>query len=70
MSDGSVVTDTTNCAPAEPAEPECTGGAAVCGYGYDEQGNRNPSSGELQAQWGCQQGYITDAELCAAVADL
>lgn len=41
--------------------------AYLCGYGHDEQGNRNPTSGELQAQHGCQQGYITDVELCAAV---
>ena len=70
MSDGSVITDTTNCGAPEPAEPECTGGAAECGYGHDEQGNRNPSSGELQTQWGCEQGYITDPELCAAVSGL
>lgn len=57
-------------APAAPAEPECTGGAAECGYGHDEQGNPNPSSGELQTQYGCEQGYITDPELCAAVRDL
>lgn len=41
------------------------GGAAVNGYGYDEYGNPNPSSGELQAEWGCQQGYITDPEICS-----
>lgn len=80
LSDGSVVTDTINCGveeepkqpsePAAPAEPECTGGAAECGYGYDEEGNPNPSSGELQTQWGCEQGYITDPELCAAVSEL
>lgn len=80
LSDGSVVTDTINCGveeepeqpsePAAPAEPECTGGAAECGYGYDEEGKPNPSSGELQTQWGCEQGYITDLELCAAVSGL
>lgn len=49
MSDGSIVTDTVNCAPA-PAPSEvgpyggppradgCVGPAAVCGY-YDEYGN-------------------------------
>lgn len=49
MSDGSIVTDTVNCAPA-PAVPEpapvtgppradgCVGPAATCGY-YDENGN-------------------------------
>ncbi|MCQ4628341.1 hypothetical protein KBX17_11125 [Corynebacterium sp. CCUG 65737] len=41
------------------------GGAAVNGYGYDEYGNPNPSSGELQAEWGCQQGYLTDPEICS-----
>lgn len=41
--------------------------AAICGYGTDENGNPNPSSGELQTQDGCEQGYITDAALCAAV---
>lgn len=80
LSDGSVVTDTINCGveeepeqpsePAAPAEPECSGGAAECGYGYHEEGNPNPSSGELQTQWGCEQGYITDPELCAAVSEL
>ena len=43
------------------------GPAYQSGYGYDEQGNANPSSGELQTQYGCEQGYITDPELCAAV---
>lgn len=43
------------------------GPAYQSGYGYDEQGNANPSSGELQTQHGCEQGYITDPELCAAV---
>lgn len=41
--------------------------AAVCGYGYDENGNPNPSSGEIQTQHGCEDGYITDPDLCAAV---
>lgn len=43
--------------------------AAECGYGHDENGNPNPSSGELQTQHGCEQGYITDPQLCGAVAD-
>ncbi|MDN6706348.1 hypothetical protein [Corynebacterium glyciniphilum] len=41
--------------------------AAICGYGHDEHGNPNPSSGELQTQHGCEEGYVTDPELCAAV---
>lgn len=41
--------------------------AYLCGYGTDDQGNRNPTSGELQSRAGCEQGYITDVELCAAV---
>lgn len=31
--------------------------------------NPNPTSGELQAQDGCEKEYITDPELCAAVAE-
>lgn len=42
--------------------------AAICGYGHNDQGERNPSSGEIQTLHGCQEGYITDPELCAAVA--
>lgn len=42
------------------------GGAAVNGYGYADNGARNPSSGEVQAYHGCQDGYIEDPELCAA----
>lgn len=42
------------------------GGAAVHGYGYAENGARNPSSGEVQTYHGCQDGYINDPELCAA----
>ena len=50
MSDGSIVTDTVNCAPQPPAagpapqyvDPPradgCVGPAATCGY-YDEDGN-------------------------------
>lgn len=41
------------------------GGAAVNGYGYDEFGRPNKTSGELQAEWGCQQGYITDPAICS-----
>ena len=41
--------------------------AYKCGYGHDENGNRNPSSGEIQTLHGCDEGYITDVELCAAV---
>lgn len=42
--------------------------AAICGYGTNSQGQRNPSSGEIQTLHGCQDGYITDPELCSAVA--
>jgi hypothetical protein len=41
--------------------------AYLCGYGTDENGNQNPSSGELQLQHGCEQGYINDPSRCAAV---
>lgn len=41
--------------------------AYKCGYGTNDQGQRNPSSGEIQTLHGCQDGYITDAELCGAV---
>jgi hypothetical protein len=44
----------------------CAG--AICGYGHNQNGQRNPTSGELQTLHGCQLGYITDSELCAAVA--
>lgn len=40
--------------------------AYKCGYGHDENGNPNPSSGELQFQYGCEQGYIDPAECAAA----
>lgn len=59
-----------NQQPAHDGVPIADGGtcpAYLCGYGHDEQGNRNPSSGEIQTQHGCEQGYITDVELCAAV---
>lgn len=42
--------------------------AAVCGYGTNSQGQKNPSSGEIQTLHGCQDGYINDPELCGAVA--
>ncbi|WIM70184.1 hypothetical protein [Corynebacterium suedekumii] len=42
--------------------------AAICGYGTNDQGQHNPTSGEIQTLHGCQDGYITDPELCAAVA--
>lgn len=41
--------------------------AAICGYGHDENGNPNPSSGELQTMDGCEVGYITDQDLCSQV---
>lgn len=75
LSDGSVVTDVERCgdfavpeAEVAPGEEECVGPAAVCGYGYDESGKRNPTSGEIQTHHGCQEGYINDPELCAAAA--
>lgn len=40
--------------------------AYKCGYGHDEHGNPNPSSGELQFQYGCEQGYIDPSECAAA----
>ncbi|MDY5839529.1 MAG: hypothetical protein SPJ78_02220 [Corynebacterium camporealensis] len=43
--------------------------AAICGYGTDEHGNPNPTSGEIQTMHGCEAGYITDEELCQAVAE-
>ena len=67
---------TQTCADQMPAPqdlstvPYADGGtcaAAICGYGHDENGNPNKSSGEIQTQDGCEQGYITDPELCAAV---
>ena len=39
-----------------------------CGYGHNSDGDRNPTSGEIQTLHGCQDGYITDPELCGAVA--
>lgn len=40
--------------------------AYKCGYGHDENGNPYPSSGELQFQYGCEQGYIDPSECAAA----
>ncbi|MCT2059581.1 MULTISPECIES: hypothetical protein [Dietzia] len=57
-------------APTHDGVPIADGGtcpAAQCGYGHDEHGNPNPSSGEIQTRDGCEEGYITDVELCAAV---
>ena len=34
-----------------------------------ENGNPNPSSGELQTMHGCEEGYITDTDLCSRVFD-
>lgn len=83
MSDQTIVYDPVNCrhdddethrakevwmhedGPA-PSYEGCA--AAICGYGHNEQDQRNPSSGEIQTLHGCQEGYITDAELCGAVA--
>ncbi|AJE67484.1 hypothetical protein SB89_07990 [Corynebacterium glutamicum] len=42
--------------------------AYLCGYGTNDQGERNPTSGEIQSLHGCQEGYISDQELCDAVA--
>lgn len=76
------VWDPANCTPEnlgagiapDPATvPYAEGGtcaAAVCGYGYDEYGNRNPSSGEIQGRHLCQDGYIDDPEYCAAIEDV
>jgi len=67
------VHDPAECGTSSPDPatiPYADGGtcpAALCGYGYDENGNPNPSSGEIQTQGGCEEGYITDPELCAAV---
>ena len=59
-----------NSQPAHDGVAIADGGtcpAYLCGYGHDEQGNRNPTSGEIQTRHGCEQGYITDVDLCAAV---
>ncbi|MHA2788366.1 hypothetical protein ACXZ66_04360 [Corynebacterium sp. S7] len=54
------------------AIPYADGGtcpAYICGYGTDENGNPNPSSGELQLMDGCEKGYIDDPQRCGAVAE-
>ncbi|WP_145943665.1 hypothetical protein [Corynebacterium glyciniphilum] len=60
-------------APDPATIPYAEGGtcaAADCGYGYDDYGNRNPSSGEIQGRHLCQDGYINDPEYCAAIEDV
>jgi len=72
MSDGSIVTDTVNCAP-QPAPAEsgqyvdppradgCVGPAAVCGY-YDENGNPiwlDKSTGETSPRYLDENGKPT-----------
>ncbi|MEJ6019117.1 hypothetical protein [Corynebacterium sp. H113] len=65
--------DAEGAAGPSPDEiPIANGGtcpAAVCGYGTDEYGNPNPSSGELQTMHGCEAGYIDDPALCGAVQE-
>lgn len=75
MSDQTIIYDPINCdldGSVDPSTvPYAEGGtcpAAICGYGTNDQGQRNPTSGEIQTLHGCQEGYITDAELCDAVA--
>lgn len=72
---GSVMWVARYCDPdPDPATiPYADGGtcpAYKCGYGHDENGNPNPSSGEIQTKNGCDAGYINDPELCASVADI
>lgn len=47
--------DAESAAGLDPSEiPFANGGtcaAAICGYGTDENGNPNPSSGEIQSWW-------------------
>lgn len=70
------VPDPSYCGSNQPAHdgvPIAEGGtcpAAICGYGHDAEGNRNPSSGEIQGRDGCQQGYINDPEYCAAIEEV
>lgn len=63
--------DAESAAGLDPSQiPYANGGtcpAYKCGYGTDENGNPNPSSGELQTLDGCDEGYITDQSLCGAV---
>lgn len=65
-----IVEQQQNQPPAHDGVAVADGGtcpAYLCGYGHDDQGNRNPTSGEIQTQHGCEQGYITDVDLCTAV---
>lgn len=50
-----------------PNGPSAECPAYLCGYSNDDNGNRNKSSGEIQTQYGCEQGYITDPQLCGAI---
>lgn len=68
------VSDPSQCTPENLGAnlddiPFADGGtcpAYRCGYGHDENGNPNKSSGEIQTEYGCEQGYITDPALCGA----
>lgn len=55
-------------APLPSADSDSWCAAAICGYGTNSQGQPNPTSGEIQTLDSCQRGWITDPELCAAVA--
>lgn len=61
--------DAESAAGLDPSEiPYAEGGtcpAYQCGYGTDENGNQNPSSGDTQFEYGCEQGYIDPAQ-CSA----
>ena len=64
--------DSGSTEPDPATIPFADGGtcpAYLCGYGHDENGNPNPSSGEIQTKDGCDQGYINDAELCARIEE-
>nr|WP_288870508.1 hypothetical protein [uncultured Corynebacterium sp.] len=54
----------------EENPPGAPQGATVTGYGTAPNGTRNPSTGELQTQWGCRQRYIDDPALCDAVEEV
>lgn len=70
------VPDPSYCESNQPAHdgiPMADGGTCpsyLCGYGHDADGNRNPSSGEIQGRHGCQEGYINDPEYCAAIEEV
>lgn len=69
LEDGTSIYDQTHYVDPEDI-PIADGGtcpAYRCGYGHDENGNSNPNSGEIQTKHGCEEGYITDADLCSAV---